>query len=255
MDGFLLSKFVAAWLLPPGGLIIGLVLGLALRRTWRRAGNLLIGLSLAALVALTSPPVAHLLMSGLDRYPPLTTGALKDHRPEVIVVLSGDRREEAAEYGGDTVGTATLERLRYGIRLNRATGLPLLLSGGSVSGDDDFSLAFLMKEAAVDDFRVPVVWLEEESRNTWENAVYSAAVLEHEGISRILLVTHAYHMPRSMACFEAAGMEPRAAPTGLIGPLDMKATDWIPSSKALVASTLALHEYLGMVWYRIKYDL
>lgn len=255
MDGFLLSKFVAAWLLPPGGLILGLALGLALRRPWRRAGNLLMGLSLAALVALTSPPVAHLLMRGLDRHPPLTTEALEAHRPEAIVVLSGDRREDAAEYGGDTVGTATLERLRYGVRLNRATGLPLLLSGGSVTGADDFSLAFLMKETAVDDFRVPVVWMEEESRNTWENAAYSATVLEQDGISRILLVTHAYHMPRSMACFEAAGMEPLAAPTGLTGRLDMKASDWIPSSQALAASTLALHEYLGMVWYRIKYGL
>ncbi len=255
MDGFLLSKFVAAWLLPPGGLILGLGLGLALRPAWRLGGNLLIALSLAALVALTSPPVAHLLTSGLDRYPPVTAEALEKHRPQAIVVLSADRRRAAAEYGGDTVGSATLERLRYGVHLKRATGLPLLFSGGSVTGNDDFSIAFVMKEAAVDDFRVPVMWVEEESRNTWENALYSAAVLEHEGISRILLVTHAYHMPRSMACFLAAGMEPLAAPTGLTGPLEMKATDWIPSSSALMASTLALHEYLGMVWYRIKYGL
>ncbi len=255
MDGFLLSKFVAAWLLPPGGLILGLALGLMLRRSWRRAGNLLVGLSLAALVALTSPPVAHLLMRSLDHYPPVTAAALEGHRAEAIVVLSGDRRRDAAEYGGDTVGSATLERLRYGVRLHRATGLPLLFSGGSVTGDDDFSLAFLMKEAAVDDFRVPVVWVEEESRNTWENAVYSAAVLEHEGISRILLVTHAYHMPRSMACFEAAGLEPLAAPTGIISDFDMGLADWVPSNSALVASTRALHEYLGMVWYRIKYGL
>src|SRR6056297_2241083 len=140
MDGFLLSKFVAAWLLPPGGLILGLALGLMLRRSWRRAGNLLVGLSLAALVALTSPPVAHLLMRSLDHYPPVTAAALEGHRAEAIVVLSGDRRRDAAEYGGDTVGSITLERLRYGVRLHRATGLPLLFSGGSVTGDDDFSL-------------------------------------------------------------------------------------------------------------------
>lgn len=253
MDGFLFSKLVAAWLLPPGGLFLAIVLGLLLRPAARRLGNLLLWGGLVTFVALSLGPVAGLLMRGLDRYPAVTVEALEQHRPEAIVVLAAGR-QDAAEFGGETVADDTLERLRYGVRLYRATGLPLLFSGGSVAGDDELSLAFLMKETSVDDFRVPVVWIEEESRNTWENAKYSAAILEHEGIGRILLVTHAYHMPRSMASFEAAGLEPLAAPLDVPMPWEeMDVFDWVPSTKALRGSAIALHEYLGLLWYELRY--
>ena len=253
MDGFLLSKLVAAWLLPPAVMLLGVAAGLALRTVRRRAGNLVVAASLLTLFLATLDPVAHLLLRGLDHYPALGPDRLEAHRPGAVVVLSGGRTRHAREYGGETVDAHTLERLRYGVRVYRATGLPLLFSGGNVTEDDGLSTAFLMKEAAVDDFRVPVVWLEEESRNTWENALYTARLLDQEGVRRVVLVTHGYHMPRAMACFEAVGLSPLAAPVGVMSSYEPALFDWIPSSAALRASWRALHEYVGLAWYELRY--
>ena len=64
-----------------------------------------------------------------------------------------------------------------------------------------------MKEVLEKEFRVPVRWIEEASGNTRENAYKSFAILKKDGISRIALVTHAWHMPRAAREFEQAGFK------------------------------------------------
>jgi uncharacterized SAM-binding protein YcdF (DUF218 family) len=253
VDGLLASKLVAAWLLPPALQVALGLLGLLLLARWRRLGVGLLALAVASLALLGLPAVGGALLASLERYPALDRAALRSAGAEAVVVLSSGRNEDAPEYGDDTVDAMTLERLRYGARVQRVTGLPLLLSGALVR-DRDLSLAFLMKEALVDDFRVPVAWTEEESRNTWQNARYSGRILEREGIRRVLLVTHAWHMPRAVASFRGQGLDPVPAPTGFTGmPTGDAVSDWVPSSKGLRASYWALHEYLGLAWYRLRY--
>ena len=123
-----------------------------------------------------------------------------------IVVLGGGRDRDDPAWGADQPSPLALERLRYAARLARASGLPLLTSGGLHFGEPP-SEAKIMADTLKRDFGVDVRWQEEESRTTWENATFSAKLLQPAGVRRVLLVTQASHMPRARWCFERAGFE------------------------------------------------
>ncbi len=104
------------------------------------------------------------------------------------------------------------------------------------------------------DFGVPVRWLEEESRTTWENAVYSARLLREAGIERVVLVTSAAHMPRSRWCFEQQGLEVIAAPSGFMsGDTTRPLGGWLPEAKAYWQNGLLLNEVAGLLLYPLVY--
>ena len=105
------------------------------------------------------------------------------------------------------------------------------------------------------EFAIAPAGVEDRSLTTEENAVYSAQMLAADGIGRVLLVTHAWHMPRAMVAFERAGVEAIAAPTYFVhreGRREPDYGDWLPSARAFSISYFALHEYLGQIWYQIK---
>ena len=88
-----------------------------------------------------------------------------------------------------------------------------------------------------------------ESRDTRENALRSYALLSAQGITRIALVTHDWHMQRSLEQFEAAGFEVIPAPMGYTQPPMRWDTDYLPSANGLRASNRVLHEWLGRLHY------
>ena len=96
-----------------------------------------------------------------------------------------------------TLSAITLERVRYGARIARATDLPILVSGGAVRGAPPEAL--LMRNALVNEFAVPVRWMETRSRDTHENAVNSAEMLKADGVQRVILVGHSFDFPRTRA--------------------------------------------------------
>lgn len=250
-DIFLLKKFISALLLPPTGLALLGLLGLALclARKRRALGNSLIAVSLLALLTLSLPSVADALLARLETSPPLTTAQLKT--AQAIVILGGGTLYQAAEYGGkDTVKAGTLVRLRYGARLARSSGLPLLVSGGPVYAGT--AEAISMKTALEQDFGVPVKWTESAAKDTADNARYSAAILKQAGIQRIALVTHAWHMPRAASLFRAEGLDVIAAPTSFSQPSQSFVENWLPSAEQLDRSQIALHEMLGLLANRLQ---
>lgn len=254
---FYLSKLLGPLLVPPAVNVLLAVLGFVLWRFWRRLGVALVVLAVASLYLLSLNPVSRVLLSSLERYPPLDLRALEGRDVGAIVVLGAGRRSAAPEYGGDTVNELALERLRYGARVFRATRSPVLLTGGRVRGED-FSEALLMKETMVDDFRVPVVWTEDRSRNTAENAAYTSELLLGEGISEVVLVTHAWHMPRAVEAFRNAGLQVLPGPTGFTRASSARkgpSRAWLPTAKALQRSAWAVHEYLGRGWYQLRQHL
>ena len=253
--GILLTKIAAALILPPGGNLLLGVAGLAL---WRRAkfiAVLLFAASFVSLTILSMPRVADALFEAVVRFPARLPGAALAEDVGAIVVLAGGRNANAPEYGGETVAFPSLVRLRYGARLQRETGLPLLVSGGRVHGGEPASEAALIKGVLERELNVPVRWLEERSRNTAENASYSAELLREENIAAVILVTSAAHMPRAVEVFEGQGVRVTAAPTGRRTGNRAAAgvLDWLPSARALDKSRIALHELVGQLWYRIRY--
>ena len=240
---FYLKKALSALVLPPFGPVLLALAGLWLARRHPRTGRSVAVLALLALLALSLPPVADALMYGLEPASPISAAQLG--RAQAIVVLGGGTYYGAPEYGGDTVGGATLERLRYAAFLQRRSHLPILASGGSPYGGRTEGDA--MKEALERDFGARVRWVENASRDTTENAARSAAMLRAAGVSRIALVSHAWHLKRAAELFQRRGLEVIPAPTRFATPSPSYFERALPSAGALAQSSEALHEWLGIL--------
>lgn len=246
---WLLTNAVGAFLLPPLNLLVVAGVGLWLWHRRPRVARALLMLSFGSLWLLATPYVGDALLHTLEGEP----RALDPGRQpaQAIVVLGGGTYFHAPEYGGDTVGRETLQRLRYAALLHRQTGLPLLVSGGNPEGAGS-SEAAQMKQVLEQDFGVPVRWLEGGSDNTRQNAQMSFTLLQTAGIRRIYLVTHAWHMPRAAAAYRAAGFDVVPAPTAFTTRHHTGLLDFLPSSRGLDRSRWFCHEIIGMAWYRLQ---
>ena len=210
------------------------------RLLWRRRFGALAGLSLVLLTLLALPVVGTALIASLSVPPADPAGA------GAIVILSGDVQRLPDD--GVAIGPLTLERLRAGAALHRRTGLPILVTGGVVDGTSR-PVAALMADSLRTDFGVPIRWVEQVSFDTWENAAFSQPMLAAAGVQRVLLVTHAWHMRRSILAFERHGMVPVAAPVRPDLWPRYTASEFVPRVSAWVNSYFALHEWVGLAWY------
>ena len=237
---------LANWLLPPAGPLLLALLGLLLLRL--RLGLVALIAGLGLLYALSLPATSHALMAPLQRDFAVPDPAALEPL-DAIVVLGAGYRSGAREYAGETVNELALVRLRYAARLHRQTGLPVLASGGAAEGREPE--ARWMAEV-LEEFGVDPVLREEQSRDTLGNARYSAELLGGQGMTRVALVTHAHHMPRALGAFERTALEVMPAPTAAFVPHDrgFSVASLRPQARALHTSWLALHEYLGLAWYR-----
>lgn len=169
-------------------------------------------------------------------------------------MLGAGRERGDPAWGGSDQPTATaLERLRFAAQLAKASGLPVLTSGGLHYGTPP-SEARLMADRLREDFAVAVKWREEASRTTWENAQFTAKVLQPLGIRRVVVVTQAWHMQRSRWSFEQAGFEVVPAPVGFLGRDHARPfAGLLPESRAMWQSGQLLNEVVGLVGYRLFY--
>ena len=238
---FAAKKVLTALVLPPAGPFLLILTGLALLQHLPRLGRALAAFGVLLLVSLSLPVVSVALLRLLDDAPPLDLK--RASAAQAIVITGGGLRRDAPEYGGDTLGRLTLERVRYGAFIARRTGLPVLVTGGAVI--DGPPEAQLMKRTLEEEFRIAVRWSEDQSRNTHENAVDSAAMLLPQNVRRVLLVAHDFDMPRASAEFAAAGFEVIAAPTYLPRWKFDTPMDLLPSANALQASHWAIYELLA----------
>jgi len=246
---WLIPKLLSSFLLLPFNLLILFGIGIVLLSRRPRLGRNLIIIAWLALWVLSTPVISATLLQSLENTPPLQLDRLPTD-VDAIVVLSGGTYCNASEYGKDTVGPYTLERLRYAAELYRRTGKPILVTGGKLS--NPIPEAIVMKETLEHDFYVPVSWLEERSHDTMENARFSAVLVRDQGVRRIFLVTHASHIPRAQAAFQKAGFEVIPAPTKFTTRCRLTPLGFLPNSSALTVSTNALYEWIGLVWYQLR---
>lgn len=168
---------------------------------------------------------------------------------QAIVVLGGGFNRGQAEFGGSSAASSTLERIRYAAYLHQKTHLPIQVSGGGWPGDEP--IAQVMKRELETLFQTPVRWMLSEPLTTAEEAAYSRDLLAREGVSTILLVTNTVHMKRAKMTFERAGFHVIAAPT-VMPDYPPNFLKYIPRADALKDSASVLHEWIGIVWYRLK---
>lgn len=249
MTAWQATNLVAEALLPPFSLVLLLAAGLALLRWRRRLGVAVIAVATFALYALSTPWIGGVLLASLEISEPLDAAQLPP--ADAIVVLGGGRRLAAEEYGTDTLKGPSLERLRYGAHLHRTSGLPLLVTGGKPGGGL-VAEGTIMQRILEDEYGIATRWVEAASNTTWDNARLSAPLLTESGATRIVLVTHAWHLRRAVPQFEAQGLQVRPAGigfsrTGLDDPIAL-----VPTPGGLADSRFALHEWLGILWYKAR---
>ena len=250
----LLHRSIEFLLYPPGNLLLFLVLGLIFFRFPRIQRGLAI-IAACQLLLLSLPVVSNGLMRSLESQYPPQAELWKAQSPDAIVVLGGGRNDKAQEYGGITVSNAEMERLRYAAMLHRHTQAPILLTGGDPI-QSGISEAQLMQQVLKGEFNVQARWLEENSHTTWENAEYSDTQLAADGVKSAWLVTHAWHMPRSVQVFSDRQVTYLPAPHSYgTGSWDKLWFKWVPQASALAMSSVALHEWLGLAWYKLRYFL
>jgi uncharacterized SAM-binding protein YcdF (DUF218 family) len=109
-----------------------------------------------------------------------------------------------------------------------------------------------MKAVLENEFAIPVKWTEDASANTLQNARASFSLLRAQGVSRIYLVTHAWHMPRAQRVFSEAGFTVVAAPTAYATQFKFTLLDCLPQATALRNSSVFFREVIGLAWYRLK---
>lgn len=238
----LLPPLGLGWLLLPAWLLVRWRPGLA---RW------LIALCVALVLVLSLPPVSTFLIRSVE----VESAASRFGSAHAIVILGGGRRL-AFDAEGRVVDSApgmfTLERVHAGARLAKRTGLPVLVSSGKPD-DFDPTEAEVMREVLARDFGVDVRWLEDASRNTVENALFSARILLPQKVRRIILVTSAFHMRRSLLAFERAGFVVLPAPVNPISsPPVRRWGDYGPNAPALLRSYYAFNEMGGILYTHLR---
>ncbi len=243
MENFVSNGFLA---LPTIFIVLNFV-GALIALVWRRTGiAVALGSGLCLFAAAT--PVASCYL--VERFEAVVPKDVDFGAAQAIVVIGGDVRLGNRDDIPDALGPISLERVVLGAAAYRRLHLPMLVSGGKVAGAQ-VSEAALMKAALDENFSIPVVWAEDRSRTTWENAVYTGQLLQPEKLTTVVLVTQAWHLPRALWAFERVGMKalPWPAPRPRCGSAWL--TISLPSIAALHDTAHALHEMIGGVYYRL----
>jgi uncharacterized SAM-binding protein YcdF (DUF218 family) len=139
-------------------------------------------------------------------------------------------------------------------RLHRRLGLPIIVTGGRPSDNSGVTEASVVRRF-LEDLGVPGEMIIEENRarDTMENARYSMMICRQRGFSQPIVLTSAYHLRRAQMAFTAAGAQVTLFPAYFIGAREgsYRLVDWLPWAGALHVVSDALHEYVGMLFYRL----
>ena len=234
-----LKPYITAIVFSPTLLLLGIAFGL-----WLSSKKPKLGKSLA----IFSTPAFNVWLSLnlLTQYKPTTAQELKAQGVQAIVVLGGGV-DTGQPDGIQQLQATALDRLRHGIQLSRMTGIPVMVTGGKGWGAKAGSEneAEISSRVAREVFQFEIKWTESESRDTQENASNSKQLLTQQGISQIALVTHSWHMPRSLKAFQKVGFEVTPAPMGFVADKKVDPLSLLPNGGALSNNTATFKELVA----------
>jgi uncharacterized SAM-binding protein YcdF (DUF218 family) len=213
-------------ILPPAGPLLLALLGLLLLKVRPLLARILLAAGLASLWLLSTPVVSDALTGLVELYPPLDLRQAAN--AQAIVILGG----------GPAAEPLLLERLSYGAFVARKTGLPILVTGYLVE-------ARAMHDSLQRNFGIETRWIDDQAYDTFQNARNTSRILLAENVQRIILVTRATHMRRSVQEFTAAGFDVVPAPVGILAARDFGVLEYLPNPDALLRSHAAIYELIG----------
>jgi len=242
-----LKPYITAIVFSPTLLLTGIALGL-----WLSSKKPKLGRSLAifstALLWIFSTPVFSVWLSHnlLTQYNPTSEQELKSQGVQAIVVLGGGV-ETGQPNGIQQLQATAIDRLRHGIELSRKTGIPVMVTGGKGWGAKAGSEneAEISSRVAREVFQFEIKWTESESRDTQENASNSRLLLTKQGITKIALVTHSWHMPRSLTAFQKVGFDVTPAPMGFVAKKEVDLISLLPNGAALNGTAVTFRELVA----------
>jgi uncharacterized SAM-binding protein YcdF (DUF218 family) len=246
----LLSNFIDAWLMPLPIALILLGLGcLALWRQRNRSGRLLVSVSWLLLVLVSCTAISDLMLLPLEERYPKWNG--QGDNLAFVVVMGAGQQDAPRLPETNRLNSAAVYRLLEGIAVYRANpGSKLILSGGS--GESEPSAVMMSRVAQTIGIDAADILLQPFPRNTEQEVRLLAPMV---GRQRFAVITSAAHMPRTMSLFAAAGLQPLPAPTHFMDRLNPHPS-WrdfsAPNADNLIRAQFALHEYLGMLWLKLK---
>lgn len=255
MSFFLLKKIITPLFYPISIVLVSLCAGIILlwRNKRRRAGFLFLMIGVSVLAFASFEFFANRLIRSLEySYPPLMFS--EKNRPQNIqwiVVLGGGHTVDPALPVSSQISGASLVRLLEGVRLYRQLpGSKLILSGGAIFQEraEAETMALVARLMGVP----PADIIQEGKSRDTEDQV--RLLKPWIGSKPFILVTQAFHMPRSMDAFRRRGLSPIAAPTGHV----MTARDSFqprqlyPQAGTLLYTEMAVHEYLGILWMKMR---
>lgn len=254
-----LSKLLPLFIYPTGLITLLILLTLVFWKKRRLSLTFLI-IALSILVIAGNKYTATTLARTLEwQYPPLPAGSSAD----VIVVLGGGTEPNVNPRSMVEVNSSG-DRVLYAIKLYQDGAASILLLSG---GDIDFlydspstpadDMATLLEMVGVPRENMLI---QNKSLNTEQDAEFSCAIIKEKGYEKVILVTSAFHMPRSVALFEAQGCSVIPAPVDFSITEDNWETlthptieefiiDLLPSYTHLSSVTKTMKEYIGMLYY------
>jgi len=251
---FALSKILGFFALPSNFLIaLGLVGIILLCTRFTRLASWLVVTSIALLAIAGLSPLGNVLMLPLEqRFPPWdpSHGA-----PDGIIVLGGALSPAISAARGAVALNESAERITVAVELaRRYSNARIIFSGGSAAfiGEGGVEAAFAIQEFEALGIPHERITAEEQSRNTVENAVFSQLLAQPKPGEHWLLITSAYHMPRAIGVFRAAGFPVEACPVDwrTRGPIDA-VEPFASLGDGLRRTDTAVREWVGLLAYRI----
>jgi uncharacterized SAM-binding protein YcdF (DUF218 family) len=238
---FTLTKLLTTLILPPASNLILCIFSLIFYRLQRtKIAAFCLLFALFSLYFFSTPFLAQKLQQAQAPTVPLS---LNEYRQaEAIVLLGGGVRRSEELFSDFTLTGTPLERLRYAVYLHKQTQLPLLVTGGSP--ENTRPEAEVMAEELKQFWQTEARWLENHSHTTKENALFSKEILQQAGITKIILVTNQWHIPRAQFLFEQQGFTVLPAP---VGGKVANLFPFLPQARALNQNAMLLKEQLGLL--------
>lgn len=213
------------------------------RRPW------LLTISIAGILLLSMNAVAWVLSRPLEIW--YADDPFPKESADAIVILAGTVHSPTPSRPYPLAGQDTYQRVQHGVWLFKHwKPLPILVCGGTY--DENEPLSATMKQLLQSEgIAADLIWVENRSRSTQQNALYGSEILRKHGISRVALVVEANSMTRAAASFRKVGITVVPAPIRFTKLL-REFSDLFPTWQAIELNGETLHEVLGLVWYRFR---
>ncbi|MGE5371851.1 MAG: YdcF family protein [Solirubrobacterales bacterium] len=237
-------KFLYSFFLPPAvffGPLIWLIIRLARRH--ERTGAAVLGITTLLMYLVSMPLGARVLLQSLENRYSLPANPAGD----VIIMMGGGAIGDRRDVGGIGILNANAaNRLLSAVRLQRATGLPIILSGGKVYAYEPNESRIAYRQLLQLGVPAGKILLEDQSRNTTESAQFIRSIMKRHHWKTAILVTSAFHMERSVRNFRAVQIDVVPYPvdymTGRTQPVTPM--DFVPGGFGM--ASIAVKEYLGI---------